>query len=81
MALEALKTANRVIGTKQVTKIVNKGLAMQVFIAADADSKVLYPLKKLCTEKNVEMLEVPTMTELGRACAIEVGAAAVAVLK
>lgn len=81
MALETLKTAHRVIGIKQVMKVVNKNLASQVFIAADADARVLDPLKKLCDEKNVEVLEVPTMLALGKACMIEVGAAAAAVLK
>lgn len=81
MALETLMTANRVIGIKQVTKVVNKSLVSQVFIAANADARVLEPLKKLCAEKNVEILEVPTMLELGKACMIEVGAAAAAVLK
>lgn len=81
MALETLKTAERVIGIKQVMKVVNKNLASQVFIAADADARVLDPLKKLCRDKNVQVLEVPTMLELGKACMIEVGAAAAAVLK
>lgn len=80
MALEVLKAANRVIGIKQVTKAVNKSLALQVFIAADADERVVIPLKRLCAEKDVETLETATMQELGRACQIEVGAAAVAVL-
>lgn len=81
MALEILKTASKVIGIKQVTKVVNKGLANQVFFATDADERVLEPLKVLCVEKNIEMLEVPTMLELGEACGIEVGAAAAAALK
>lgn len=81
MALEILKEANKVIGIKQVTKVVNKGTANQVFLAADADVRVLNPLKSLCLEKNVEMLEVSTMLELGKACGIEVGAAAAAALK
>lgn len=81
MALEALKTSARVIGVKQVTKVVNKDLASRVFVAIDADIRVLAPLKNLCAEKNVEVIETATMTEIGNACAIEVGAAAAAILK
>lgn len=81
MSLEALQNASKVIGIKQVTKAVNKGLAEAVFIAEDADARVLQPLKELCDQKNVGTVIVPTMTELGHACSIEVGAAAAAVLK
>lgn len=81
MALGILKSANRVIGIKQVTKVVNKNLAGQVFVAANADERVLLPLRNLCQEKEVAIVEVPTMAELGKACDIEVGAAAAAILK
>ena len=56
MTLEALKTADRVIGIKQVTKAINKGTAAQVFIADDADDRVTKPLLELCTEKKVEVV-------------------------
>jgi len=81
MSLEALQNANKVIGIKQVTKAVNKGFAEAVFLAEDADQRVLQPLKELCGEKNIATVSVATMVELGTACSIEVGAAAAAVLK
>ena len=78
--LEALKEGRKVIGIKQVTKAVNKGKAVKVLFAEDADERVTAPLKELCGEKGIKT-EVPgTMKELGEACAIEVGAAAVALL-
>lgn len=80
MTLEALRDAKKVVGVKQVTKAVGKGLAKRVFFAADADARVLHPLKVLCAEKEVELLEADSMRTLGKACGIEVGAAAVAVL-
>ena len=73
-----LKNAKRVIGIKQVTKAVKNDLAKCVYIADDADDRVLSPLKELC--KNVEMIFGNTMAELGKSCNIEVGAAAVALL-
>jgi large subunit ribosomal protein L7A len=81
MSLEALKNGKRVIGIKQVTKAVNKGLVGCVFIADDADVRVLQPLRELCGEKKVATENVATMADLGTACSIEVGAAAAAVLK
>ena len=81
MTLDTLKNADRVIGIKQVTKAVNKGLAAGGFAADDADGRVTEPLKELCSQKGVELVNVPTMEEIGKACSIEVGAAAAALLK
>ena len=81
MTLEALKTAKRVIGIKQVAKAVKREAAMEVFIADDADAKVVEPLETLCTEQNVPVSRVSSMKELGTACNIEVGAAAAAAVK
>lgn len=75
-----LKNAKRVIGIKQVTKAVKNDLAKCVYIADDADDRVLSPLKELCEAKNVKMIFGCTMAELGKSCNIEVGAAAVALL-
>ena len=48
-----LKNAKRVIGIKQVTKAVKNDLAKCVYVADDADDRVLSPLKELCMTKNV----------------------------
>ena len=58
MTLEALKTAKRVIGIKQVAKAVKREAATEVFIADDADAKVVEPLETLCTEQNVPVSRV-----------------------
>ena len=81
MTLEALKTAKRVIRIKQVAKAVKREAATEVFIADDADAKVVEPLETLCTEQNVPVSRVSSMKELGTACNIEVGAAAAAAIK
>ena len=81
MALEALKDAERVIGVKQVIKAVKRGAAVSVFIADDADEGVLRPLSELCRDMEVPVVHAESMQALGKACAIEVGAAAAAVLK
>ena len=81
MTLESLKGAARVIGVKQVTKAVQKSQADAVFLADDADGHVTEPLLHLADEIGVPVVHVPTMEELGKACSIEVGAAAAAVLK
>jgi large subunit ribosomal protein L7A len=81
MTLEALKTAKRVIGIKQVAKAVKRDAATEVFIADDAEAKVVEPLEALCSEHGVPVSRVGSMKELGTACSIEVGAAAAAAVK
>jgi len=81
MCHEILTKAKKVIGAKQAAKAIDKGLAGLVLLAADADDRVVNPLRELCNRKSVPVKIVPTMEELGKTCGIEVGAAAVAVLK
>ncbi|WP_378955039.1 ribosomal L7Ae/L30e/S12e/Gadd45 family protein [Pelosinus sp. sgz500959] len=81
MSLDTLKAAKKTIGVKQVTKAVEKDLVQTIYIASDAEQRLIEPLRTLCSQKNVTMDATPTMAELGKACSIEVGAAAVAVLK
>ncbi len=81
MTLDQLTALPHVTGIKQVTKAVSKGNAQAVFLADNADSRVTDPLRALCREKGVEVVDTATMAELGDACAIEVGAAAAAVLR
>jgi len=81
MSLDALKTAKKTIGVKQVTKAVERDLVLAIYIALDAEQRLVEPLRILCNQKNVTVDTTPTMVELGKACDIEVGAAAVAVLK
>lgn len=73
------KAKKRVVGFKQSLKALEKGEAQLVFIALDADNKVADPLRNLCQQKDIPMVEVDTMIELGRSCGIQVGTA-VAVL-
>lgn len=81
MSLDTFKMAKKTIGVKQVTKAVEKDLVMAIYIAQDAEERLVEQLSVLCTEKNVPVDKSSTMAELGKACSIEVGAAAVAVLK
>lgn len=69
-----------IVGTKQLKKAVRDGRAAYVFLAENADPAVTEPLEKLCADNHIQITWVPSMSELGRACGIEVGAAAAAVL-
>ena len=79
--LEVFKNGKKAIGAKQTVRAVEKGLATKVYLAVDADRRVVAPLIQLCNQKDVRFDEESTMQELGKACGIEVAAAAVALLK
>lgn len=79
--LERLKGENKVIGIKQSLKAVEGGTVEIVFIANDAEEKVVKDLKELCIKNNIEIMYVETMRQLGKACGIEVGAATACILK
>lgn len=69
----------KTVGTKQTLKAVSKGNAKVVFVAGDAEEHIIRGLIKACAENGVEVVRVETMTELGEACGIEIGAAAAAI--
>jgi len=79
--LENLRTNNKTIGVKQTLKAVEGGKARTVFIARDAEEKVVGKIKELCDKNSIEIVYVESMKQLGKACGIEVGAAAACVLK
>ncbi len=76
-----LNSIPKIVGTKQTTKALQNGQAHKVYLAKDADSHVTEPIRDLCRKHGVPVVEVETMAELGRACAITVGAAVAATIK
>ena len=83
MAAEALnfKKVSKVIGIKQSMKAVEKDQVVSVYIAEDADSRMVLPLQQVCLARKIPVVNGNTMEELGEACGIDVGAAAIAILK
>lgn len=75
--LSELKEAAKVVGVKQSKKVIASGGAQAVYIAKDAEMRVLRPIIELCGQKNIDVTEIPTMEELGKAAGIDVGAAVV----
>lgn len=79
--LSQLSQATKVVGVKQSKKAIREGNAQTVFVADDAEPRVIRPIRELCSELAVALVEVPTMVELGDAAGIDVGAAVVTILK
>jgi len=70
-----------VVGSKQLRKALQSGRAAYVYLAENADPAITDPIEKMCGELHIQITWVRSMAELGRACGIEVGAAAAAVLR
>ena len=81
MSYEKVKQAGKLsIGTKQATRLVEQGIASEVFVAKDADPRITNKVVTLCKKCGVKVTYVDSMKQLGKACGIEVGAAIAAVV-
>ncbi|KRU14915.1 MULTISPECIES: 50S ribosomal protein L7ae-like protein [Bacillus] len=69
-----------IIGTKQTVKALKQDSVKEIVVAKDADPALTASVTKLAQEKGVDILVVDSMKKLGKACGIEVGAAAVAIM-
>lgn len=78
---DLLKRKNKVVGVKQTIKAVEQGKLEAVFIAHDADIRVIGQLRQLCEEKSVKVINAESMKQLGKAAGIDVGASVVGIQK
>lgn len=78
--MENLKCKNRVVGFKQVKNALISKTAEAVYLAEDADSFIINPVKQLCTENSIECIIVSTKKELGKALVVDVPTAVAAIL-
>ncbi|KAF7682947.1 13 kDa ribonucleoprotein-associated protein [Astathelohania contejeani] len=74
--LSLLRTAsdsnNLKIGANEVTKILNKGKAQFVILAADCEPfEITAHLPLICEDKNVPFVYVPSKIALGKGCDIK----------
>ncbi|WHY77739.1 50S ribosomal protein L7ae-like protein [Neobacillus sp. WH10] len=82
MSYEKVLQAQRfVIGTKQTVKALREGNVQELIVANDAEPKVTAKIVDEALLLNVPVLYVESMKKLGKACGIEVGAAAVAIIR
>ena len=79
--LPDLRNLRMIVGAKQLRKALQNNRARCVFLAENADPAITEPFAELCEQKQVPFTWVATMADLGRACGIEVGAAAAAAVE
>ena len=80
--LESLADADRrIVGTKQLLRALDEGKIAQAFVAGDADLLLTKRVSDRCFDMNIPCTQVESMEKLGRACGIDVKAAAAGLLK
>ena len=60
------------VGAKQVLKSIHENKVKKVYIAKDADKNITEEIINICKEKNLPVVFVETMVELGKMAAIDV---------
>jgi len=78
--LTELASKEKVIGVKQSRKAIRDGRARLVYIACDANPAITGPVAVSCAEAGVPVMDGHTMSQLGQACRISVGASVVAII-
>ena len=82
MSLDIIKeTKRRTVGTKQTNKALEKEQLVGVFIAMDAERRLIKPVIAAAKEQGIPVYYVESMKKLGAACEIEVDTAIAGVLK
>lgn len=76
-----LSSKEQIVGVREVTRALQSDAVEAVFIARDADLKLVKEIRELSQQKRVPVVEVISRQELGRLCRIEVGAAVAALGK
>lgn len=77
---KVLQAKNFIVGTKQTVKALKSGTVQEVVLAKDADAKVLAKVEVAAKEAGIPVMYVDSMKKLGKACDIQVGATAVAII-
>ena len=78
---ELLKKKEKVVGVKQTKKAAEQDKLEVVFVASDADRRIVEPIIKICESRGIKINTENTMKQLGKAAGIDVGAAIAGILR
>ena len=79
--MKRLKENPKVVGAKQTLKYLDKDKVLVIYLAKDAEKRVTDPVLELAKLKNIEIVFVDSMKQLGDACSIEVKTAVAGIFK
>ena len=69
----------RIVGLKQTVKAIKNGTAKKVYLAEDADDFIKQSVLDVCRDRDIQIIYVSNMKELGDACGIDIGASTAAI--
>lgn len=73
--MQELKAIHRrTVGLKQTVKAIKNGTAKKVYLAEDADDFIKQSVLDVCRDRDIQIIYVSNMKELGDACGIDIGA-------
>ena len=75
-----LKHSNKIVGAKQVKRALRESRVNKVYLAQDAEERVVSDIVQRCEEMHIPIVDVESMTKLGDACGIDINAAVAALL-
>ncbi|PLS15534.1 50S ribosomal protein L7ae-like protein [Bacillus sp. M6-12] len=78
---KVLQAKSVIVGTKQTVRALKNNLIQEVVISRDADRMLTAKIEMNARDSGVPITYVDSMQMLGKACGIDVGAAAVAIKK
>lgn len=73
-------SGEKVIGIKQTAKALKNKQGKKLYVAKDADLKLVEPIIELAKTNSLQIVYVETMKELGTLCSIDVSAATALIL-
>lgn len=69
---------SKVVGVKQTLRALENGTAKKLYVAQDAQKQVTLRVIEIAQSKNLPIVYIDTMEELGKACNVEVKTATAA---
>ena len=81
MPLNELASSSRCAGLNSVLRKIDRGEALKVFLADDADEKLASKVRAASKERNIPVETAEDSQQLGRACALTRKTAVAAILK
>ena len=78
---ELTAAAKKAVGSKAVLRALKAGEAVRVYIASDTDMFLYQKVVRAAEEAGLRPVKVPAGKELGKACGLQIGCAAAALLK
>jgi len=79
--IEELRCNDKIVGLKQTIRAIEGGHAKKAFLSKDCAPHIFNEIEHNCNKYKVPVEYVDTMSELGKVCGIDVGAAVAVITK